>query len=282
MSSPSPSLGYRSTGGGGGSRVGGWGGGPRGGGGGPGGGDGGPGGGGGGGGPVWRRLAIAKIAATTAMAPRAISAQPHHGTDPLPELDVAAVVWVAWTVTDFELMIVAGADRLVAVLVTVLVGPVTECVLVAVVCDALLASDVVEVVVLLSFPAALEAESTTFAAALETAPLVDPAPHALSGNVRIASASAPESRRTRSAEAITGVGTWRGQNVGRQVSRKRFMLGVMLTRPRSARNGARRFAQPVLTPPRTPSIGCVVLSHLRRAGRRLEVDGDVLARIGLL
>lgn len=175
------------------------------------------------------------------MAPRAISAHPHHGTPPLPELDVAAVVWVAWTVTDFELMIVAGAARLVAVLVTVLVGPVTECVLVAVVFDSLLASDVVEVVALLSFAAALEAESTTFSAALETAPLVDPAPHALSGTVRSASASAPESSRIRSPVATAGLGRERGQNRRRLASCGRFILGGMLSAPRSARNGVRRF-----------------------------------------
>jgi hypothetical protein len=261
-------------GGGGGSGLGGGGGGgPRG---------GGPGGGGGGGGPVWRRLAIAKIAATTAMAPRAISAHPHHGTPPPPELDVAAVVWVAWTVTDFELMIVAGAERLVAVLVTVFVGPVTECVLVAVVFDSLLASDVVEVVVLLSFAAALEAESTTFAAALESAPLVDPAPHPLSGTVRIASASAPASSRIRSAEATAGFGRWGGQNRRRLASRERFMLGGMLSGPRSARNGVRRFARPVLAPLRAPSIARMTLNRLHAAAGGLELDGNVLARIGLL
>jgi hypothetical protein len=54
----------------------------------------------------------------------------------------------------------------------------------------------------------------------------------------------------------------------------------MLTRPRSARNGARRFARSVLALPRTPSIGRVALSRHRRDGRRLEADGDVLARIG--
>jgi hypothetical protein len=179
--------------------------------------------GGDGGGPGCRRLTVAKITATTAMAPRAISAQPHHGTPPPPELDVAAVVWVALMVTDFELMIVDGAARLVAVLVTVLVGPVTECVLVVVVVDLLLVVDVVEVVVL-SFAAALEAELTTFSAALETAPLVDPAPHALSDTVRIARASTPESSRMRSAEPTTGFGRWRGQDLRRRASRERFML----------------------------------------------------------
>jgi hypothetical protein len=142
-------------------------------------------------------LTVAKIAATTAMAPRAISAQPHQGTPPLPELDVAGVVWVAWTVTDFELMMVAGAARLVEVLVTVLVGPVTACVLVAVTVERVPASALVVTVALLAFAAAPEAEFTTFSAALDAAPLVDPAPHALSGTVKIAIASAPESSRIR-------------------------------------------------------------------------------------
>jgi hypothetical protein len=153
------------------------------------------------------------------------------------------VVWVAWMVSDFELMIVVGSARLVEVLVTVLVGPVTDCVLVAVVFDSLLVVDVAEVVVLWSFAAALDAESTTFCAALDTAPLVDPAPHALSGTVRIASASAPESNRIRNEETPGGFGRRRGQDQRRLAPRERFMLGGMLSVPPSARNGVRRFAR---------------------------------------
>ena len=225
---------------------------------------------------------MAKIAATTAMAPRAISAQPHQGTPPLPELDVAGVVWVAWTVTDFELMMVAGAARLVEVLVTVLVGPVTACVLVAVTVERVPASALVVTVALLAFAAAPEAEFTTFSAALDAAPLVDPAPHALSGTVKIAIASAPESSRIRSTEATAGFGRWRGQNRRGPASRERFMLGGMLSGQWSARNGARRFAGPVLAPPRVPSIGRMTLNRLDGASRGLKVDGDVLARVGLL
>jgi hypothetical protein len=192
-------------------------------------------------------LKAAKIAATTAITPRAISAQPHHGTPPPPESDVAAVVWVALMVTDFELMIVVGAARLVAVLVTVLVGPVTDCVLVAVVVDALLAS---EVFVLLSFAAALEAVLTTFSAALDTAPLVDPPPHALRVVVTIAIASAPGTRRLGRADATESLNRWRGRGRPRSASRERFMLRGMLTALRSVRNGVRRFARSVRAPPR--------------------------------
>ena len=189
------------------------------------------------------------------------------------------MVWVALMVTDFELMIVVGAARLVEVLVTVLVGPVTDCVLVAVVVDALLAS---EVFVLLSFAAALEAVLTTFSAALDTAPLVDPPPHALRVIVTIASASAPETRRLGRADATESLNRWRGRDRPRSASREQFMLRGMLTALRLARNGVRRFARSVLAPPCKASIGRVLLRRLRRGGRRLEVDGDVLARIGLL
>jgi hypothetical protein len=113
-------------------------------------------------GPVLRRLSAAKIAATTAMTPRAMSTHPHQGTPPLPELDVVGVVWVALTVTDFELMMVADDARLVLVLVTVLAGTVTALVLVAVTVERVPASDLVVTVVLLALAAALEAESTTF------------------------------------------------------------------------------------------------------------------------
>jgi hypothetical protein len=226
-------------------------------------------------------LTVATIAAMTAMAPTAMSAQPHQGIPPPPELDVA-VVWVALTVTDFELMMVADGARLVEVLVTVLVGPLTDCVLVAVVFDSLLAVDVPDVVVLLSFAAALEAESTTFCAALDTAPLVDPAPHALSGTAKIASASAPESSRIRSTEATAGSGRWRGQNRRGLASRGCFMLGVMLSGGCSAHNGVHRFPRPVSAPPREPSIGRMTLNRLHGIARGLELDGDVLARIGLL
>jgi hypothetical protein len=102
--------------------------------------------------------------------------------------------------------------------------------------------EVVEVVVLLSCVAALEAELTTFSATLVTAPPVDPAPHALRGTVRIASASAPQSTRIRTADTTTGLGRCRGHNLRCQASRERFIWGVMLTVTRSARNGARRFA----------------------------------------
>lgn len=108
-----------------------------------------------------------------------IRAHTHHASPPLEESAVVGLVCVAWTLTDAELLTdidVVGAD---ADLVTVWVfaGAVAVCVWVW--------------LAVLTCPAALETAWLAFWAALDTAPLVAPDPHPVSGTVAIPSTSAP-------------------------------------------------------------------------------------------